>query len=272
MGKIGNGWSMTKMSLRVITRNKRLLLFPVISGITMIAILASFVGAMFLNGTLFNPQIDVAFIVFWAAFYFISFFVTIFFNVALVSCAMKELEGERTTVSYGIAQARHRLKAIIGWALLTATVGLILRAVQERAGVLGKIIIGLIGAAWAVATYFVVPVIAAEGLGPLAAIKRSLGLLKGTWGEAFVGNVGIGLIFGLAAFAGMIPVILAFAFLGVTAGIAALLVVILYWVVLGILSSAANGVLLAALYRYGTTGKVTEGFTEAAIRNPGAPY
>jgi hypothetical protein len=259
------------MSLRVIMRNKQLLLFPVISGVFIIAILASFVGAMFLSGTLLAPNIDVLFIVFWVVFYFVAFFISIFFNVALVSCAMKELDGERTTVSYGISQAMGRLRPILGWALLSATIGLILKAIQERAGVIGRIVIGFIGAGWAIATYFVVPVIAFEGLGPFASIKRSLGLLKGTWGEAAVSNIGIGLIFGLAALAGLVPVILAFVMAGVTVGLVVLLVVIVYWIVLGVLASAASGVLLASLYRFATTGKVTEGFPEQILRNPGSP-
>ncbi len=271
MGKLSNGWSMTKMSLRVIARNKRLLLFPVISGVFILAILASFVGVMLLNGTLFNPSINVLFIAFWVAFYFVSFFISIFFNVALISCAMKELDGESTTISYGIAQARARIRPILGWALLSATVGLILKSIQERSGMIGRIIVGLIGAAWAITTYFVVPVIAFEGLGPFASIKRSLGLLKGTWGEAAISNIGIGLIFGLAALAGLIPVILAFVLGDVGIGLMVLLVVIVYWVVLGVLASAASGVLRASLYRFATTGKVVEGFPEQVLRNPGAP-
>lgn len=271
MGRLSNGWSMTKMSLRIIARNKRLLLFPVLSGVFILAILASFVGVMFLNGSLFTPNIDIPFIAFWAVFYFVSFFIAIFFNVALVSCAMKELDGERTTLSYGIAQARLRIKPILGWALLAATVGLILKAVQERSGLLGRIVIGLIGAAWAITTYFVIPVIAFEGLGPFASIKRSLGLLRGTWGDAAIANIGMGLIFGLAALAGLIPVILAFVLGGITIGLVVLLAVIVYWVVLGILASAASGILRASLYRFATTGKVVEGFPDQVLRNPGAP-
>jgi hypothetical protein len=149
-------------------------------------------------------------------------------------------------------------------------VGLILKSIQERSGVIGRIVIGLIGAAWAITTYFVIPVIAFEGLGPFASIKRSLGLLKGTWGEAAIANIGIGLIFGLAALAGLIPLILAFVLADITIALVVLLVVIAYWVVLGILASAASGILRASLYRFATTGKVAEGFPEQVLKNPGA--
>ncbi len=81
----------------------------------------------------------------------------------------------------------------------------------------------------------------------------------------------MGLVFGLAALAGLIPVVLAFVLGGPTIGLLVLLVVIVYWVVLGILASAAIGILRASLYRFATTGKVAEGFPEQVLRNPGAP-
>lgn len=269
MGKISHGWAMSKMSLRVITKNKKLLLFPMISGLIMVGILASLVSAMFITDTLFEPT--AVSIALWAVFYFVSFFVSIFFNVALVACAMKELDGESTSLSYGIRQAAGRIKQIVAWALLAATVGLILRALEERAGFLGQIVLGLIGAAWSVATYFVVPVIAFEGLGPVEAMKRSLRMLKSSWGEMFVSNIGIGLIFFLLAMVGIIPLVLAFVLGGMSALLFALVAVAVYWIAIAVLAMSASGVLLAALYRYATTGKVAEGFPEKVIRNPASP-
>ncbi len=269
MGKIHNGWQLTKMSLRVVTKDRKLLLFPVLSGAILLLILASYVGAMFFTGTLLHPNIDALFVAFWILFYFVSFFVVIFFNVALIACASKRLDGEDVPLSYGIDQAIARLKPIVMWAVVAATVGLIIRALEEKAGFIGRIVLGLIGAAWSLATFFVVPVIAFEGLTPLAALKRSLGLLKGSWGETIVSQLGLGLIFLALALLGLVPLLLAFILGGLIAGLVTLVAVVIYWVFLGILGSAASGVLMAALYRYATTGKVSEDFPAQVFVNPG---
>lgn len=167
MGRFGRSWQLTKMSFSVIRKDKEILLFPIISGVVSILILASFFGLWFsFRGfQLANLQPDLALYILLAMFYFISYFVVIFFNVALVACAMKRMEGGDPNVSYGLHFAASRLKHIVQWAIVAATVGLILRTISERSGIVGKIIVGLIGAAWSILTYFVVPVIAFEGLG-----------------------------------------------------------------------------------------------------------
>ena len=183
MGKISRGWALTKLSFNVIGKDKEILLFPVISGIALIAMAASFFGVYFFAFGLENLNIYLL-AAFFIAFYFISAFVVVYFNVALVSCAMLRLEGGDPTFSYGIKMASGRIKFIAEWALLSATVGLVLQMISSRSGIVGKIVIGLIGLAWSVATYFVVPVIAFEQVGPIKAIKRSASVLKNSWGEA----------------------------------------------------------------------------------------
>jgi hypothetical protein len=270
MGRWGRSVALTKMSFKVIRKDKEILLFPVISGITSMIVMASFFGSWLLltNFDIQGMQNNPFSYVLIFLFYLVSYFVVIFFNVALVACSMKRLEGGDPTVRYGLNFAAGRIKAILKWALVAATVGLILRMISERSGVIGKVIIGLIGAGWSIATYFVVPIIAFEDVGPLQAIKRSLGLLRGTWGEGLLSNLGIGLIFFALALLGILPLILV-VFTGnlwliVAVGIA----VIVYWVLLAVLASTASVVLLTALYRYATTGKISEEFPENAIKNP----
>lgn len=270
MGRIGRGWELTKMSLRVIRKDKKLLVFPLISGLVLIAILASFVGFWFVSigFDLSNLQFDWTFAAFWIAFYFVAFFVLIFFNVALVACAMRRLGGEEASFSYGIGFAKKRIWRIIEWSVFSATVGLVLRAISERAGFVGRIVIGLIGLTWSIATYFVVPVIAFEGLGPLAAMKRSVRVLKRTWGESLVSNLSLGAIFVLLGVAGIIPLLAAIFTGSFTIIVIVGVLVFVYWIVLALLSATASAILLTALYRYATTGKVSEEFPEGIIGNP----
>ena len=79
--------------------------------------------------------------------------------------------------------ATSKMGTIAGYALIAATVGMILRAIQERVGFIGRIIVGLLGVGWTVATYLVVPVLVTRDVGPIDAVKESAGWLKKTWGE-----------------------------------------------------------------------------------------
>jgi len=273
MGRISRGWQLTKLSFGVIRKDKEILLFPVISGLMLIAIAASFFIPWFLvtdfsGGT---SAIDIVFYVFWALYYFIAFTISIFFNVAMMGCAMMRLEGGDPTFSYGLRFAAGRIKYIVEWALVAATVGLILRALEQRAGFIGKIVIGFIGLAWSIATYFVLPVIAFEKLTPWKAMKRSASVLKSSWGEALFSNLGIGLIFFLLALVGFVVMFLGIYLIVVTGSLYAIIlcvVAVLYWVFLAILSSAVSAVLMTALYRFATTGKTSMEFPSSVLQNP----
>ena len=274
MGRIGRGWQMTKMSLRVIRKDKEILIFPVLSGIFTMLILASFVGGVFFTNGLSgfeNGASNWTFYVFFFAYYLVSFFISIFFNAAIIGCATIRMEGGDPTVSDGLRIAGKNIGKIFAWALVAATVGLIIRAIQERAGFIGKIIMGAIGVAWTIVTYFVVPVLIYEGLGPWGAVKRSASILKNTWGEALVGNLGMGAIFFLLGLPGLLGILIGiFGIIswGVAIGVVILIISIVYLVLLAIINSAAKTVLVAALYRYATTGKVSEEFQGFSFQQP----
>ncbi|MEM4263041.1 MAG: DUF6159 family protein [Thermoplasmata archaeon] len=269
MGRFSRGLQLIKLSFGVIKKDKEILLFPVISGIAIIAIALSFIVPFIFFGAFSSTgELDIVFAVFWVAFYFVSFFITIFFNVAIVGCALMRLDGGDPTFGYGIKYALERVRYILLWTLVAATIGLILRAISERSGLIGKIVIGFIGLAWSIATYFVIPVIAAEKLTPFQALKRSVSILRSSWGEALVSNLGIGLIFGLLALLGVLIVILGFAVGGIIGGIICLMIAVIYWVFLAVLQTAVSGVLMAALYRFATTGKTSEDFPAHVLSNP----
>jgi len=274
MGKIGRGWQLAKMSLRIIRKDKEILVFPVLSGLITLLILGSFFAGTFftvgLSG-LEDSSSSWAFYAFFIVFYFVAFFVSIFFNACIIGCATIRMNGGDPTIRDGFRIAGQNLGRILMWALFTATVGLIIRAIQERVGFIGKLIMGAIGVAWTIVTYFVVPVLIFEHVGPWAAVKRSASILKGTWGEALVGNLGLGVIFFLAMLPGVIVLLLGIYGLvawGIAAGIVILALAIVYILVIGIIASAAEAVLVAALYRFATTGQVSEEFQGFAFEKP----
>lgn len=172
------------------------------------------------------------------------------------------------TFSYGINFAKSRLKYFFQWAITAAIVGLILRAIQQRVGFIGKILVALVGLAWGIATYFVIPVIAFEEMTPLNTIKRSAGILRKSWGEALISNLSMGQIFFEFSLIGVLFILLGLAIGGIAGLIVDVIVAVIYWVFIAILATAAQNVLMAALYRFTTTAKTSIEFPTTVLENP----
>src|SRR3989442_723386 len=205
------GWQLTKVSLGVLRQEKGLILLPFLSLLITGAVwILFFITIFFLTA----PSDVFGFWLFYvglAIVYFVTFFVSIYFNAAVMGAAMIRLNGGDPTISDGLKVARQNIRRIAGWALVTATVGLILRAIAERFGFIGRIIAGALGAAWGIITYLVVPVLIFEKIGPWAAVKRSGSLLRQTWGEAAGGYLSLGGIIVLLALPALLVPLLGFA-------------------------------------------------------------
>ncbi len=269
--KLSNSWQLVKASASVLRADKELIVFPMISGLALILVSASFfVPMLFVNeGALLSGDIGVFQMVIFFAFYMTQYTVIIFFNTALVSAAMKRLEGGDPTVGYGLGMAWSRLGTILGYAAIAATVGMLLRAARERAGFLGQLVIGLVGFAWSLATFLVVPVLVSHDVGPIEAVKQSAAVLKKTWGEQIAGNFGLGFVFALAYVGTAILSVLLLVLVGSTQIpwlIGAVLVgIVLGFILLAAVQSALTGIYSAALYRFATTGQA-QGFEAAMLQ------
>jgi hypothetical protein len=274
--RLSNSWELVKASTAVLRSDKELIVFPIVSAIGSLIVLATFAIPMFLAGVFDSMYVDgegfqplgmlVAFL-----FYLVQYTVIFFANTALVGAALIRLRGGDPTVADGFRIASQRMGPILGYALISATVGMVLRAIAERTGFIGRIVISLIGFAWNIATYLVVPVLAAEEIGPIDAVKRSTQLLKRTWGEQLVGNAGVSAVFGLMMFGVFligIPLIVLAAVSEslVLVGIAVLLVV-LTTLALGVISSTLTGIYSAAVYRFAAEGEIAGGFSAEMIHS-----
>jgi hypothetical protein len=208
-------------------------------------------------------------------FYFSQYFVIFFFNAALVGAAMIRLDGGDPTFGDGMRIATSKIGPIAGYALIAATVGMILRAIQERIGFIGRIIVGLLGAGWTVATYLVVPLLVARDLGPIDAVKESTALLRKTWGENVIGQVGLVAAFGFIFLGvlgcGMLLIAATLFTDSIPLLVIAAVATILAIGITGLVQSALTGIYAAALYRYATTGESTAGFDSAALKLAFAP-
>ena len=277
--RFSRSWSLVKASAHVLWQDKELLLFPLISAGALLVVMACFalpvLGLGALDGLKGGGQVSTAMYVVAFLFYFSQYFVIFFFNAALVGAAMIRLDGGDPTVKDGLRIATSKIGVIAGYAAIAATVGMILRIIQERVGFIGKMIVGLLGVGWTIATYMVVPVLVHRDVGPVEAIKESAYLLKETWGENVIGQAGLGLAFGFIFFGVMVAgaFVIFVAVLTHSAWMIGFAVVmaLLAVAVTALIQAALAGIYAAALYRYATTGEGTTGFAAEEMKLAFAP-
>jgi hypothetical protein len=268
MGTISRSWDLLGQSFAVLKSDKELMWLPIISAIFCLAatVIIFCVGALVLVplGTVPHALAQQKLLTqemtpFVFVFYLVTYSIAAFFNVALVSIASNRLAGGRATLNDGLQVAWTRKWRILQWALLAATVGMLLKMIEGRLKFLGRMIVGIIGFVWTLASFFVIPLLAAEDMGPVEALYKSAEIFRDTWGEEVTGAFSFGLIFFLL----MLPGI-SFPLLGAQLGtielVAGIAVAVIYWLLLGVVNSTAQGIFVAALYRYATTQEVSAGF------------
>ena len=248
--RLSNGWTIAMNSFKVLRANKQLIVFPILSGFSLLVVSASFFTAVLASAgwntdAITNDYSKVTQYSLLFLFYFLNYFVIVFFNVALMHCTRLYFNGEEASLRKGIQFSISRIGAILSWALFAATVGTLLKIVQENLGKIGKIVIGLIGIVWNVATFFTVPVIAYENENAIGAFKRSVQLMKEKWGE----SIGASFSFGLVQFVALLLLAaLAFlvgTFVHVLAGAA---VAVLGVVLIFAIMSAAQSIFISSVY------------------------
>ena len=278
MGRLENSWRLVKASAAVLRADKELIVFPIASGAALLLVTATFAFPLWASG--YFDRFDdgganvgayaVAFL-----FYLIQYIVVTFANAALVGAALIRLRGGDPTLADGLRIAWSRAGVILGYSLIGATVGVILRAIQERAGIVGQIAAGIVGIAWGLITFLVVPVLVVEQIGPIEAIRRSGALLKRTWGEQIVGNFGVGLAMLVVSLGALIvvgPIVL----LAIASGSIVLIVVavalaVVIFAAIAAVGSALQGIFTAALYRYAAEGETDGYFSSEMVRQAFRP-
>ena len=273
MSKIRNSWNLIKASASVLRADKELIIFPIVSSIGVLLATATFAFPLFLVGffdSLVEGEAEILAAVVAFVYYIVQYTIIIFANSALIGAAMIRLRGGNPTVGDGLRIAFEHLFPILGYALLSATVGMIMNWLSERGNRLGRFAATVAGMAWNLATYLVVPILVIEDVGPWEAVKRSANLLKKTWGEQIAGNFGIGAIFWLVAIAIVVLSFPAF-YVAISAEsvvFIALLVLILVLTLtfLGLIQSALNGIYVAAVYRYAAEGETGGFFDEEMVK------
>jgi len=275
MGKFSRSWELVKQSFAILRSDRQLMLFPVLSAVSCFVVTAVIAtGGAFLllparaaaiaAGERFNPNQSPMFLLGMFTLYVVNYFVIVFFNVALVAVANSRLMGGSWTFKDGLELAWERKGTILEWALVAATVGVLLRTLEERLGLMGRLIMRIIGIAWTLACYFVVPVLAFEDLTPIDALKRSSKLFRDTWGEKVIGGFSLSMVSLVLMLPGIgLPIAAAF-LAGINGMMVGLILMVLYFLVLSVFMSAA-------LYRYACFKQVPPAFSEELIVSAWAP-
>ena len=275
--RLSNSWGLVKASWAVLRADKELIVFPLVSAGVSFIVLLTFAVPMLLSGmfeAMFAEEFGAVRIVGYAVafvFYLVQYFVIIFFNTALIGAAMIRLDGGDPTVRDGLRIAWEHIGVIFGYAMISATVGLILRWLARR-GVIGRLVSSLIGLAWGLATFLVIPILVVEDVGPVEGVKRSAKMLRETWGEQIAGNISIGLVFGLLIFLTVLAGTV------VTIGLAILTESVVLMVlsaslsigvtaVLILISSTLSGIYSAAVYRFAAGKKSDQFFSEELVES-----
>jgi hypothetical protein len=270
--KIKNSWNLIKASARVLSADKELIIFPLLSSIALLIVTACFVIPMFATGffdQLLGGKSQILHYIVLFLFYVVQYTVIIFANSALIGAALIRLRGGDPTIGDGFRIAFGHFGKILGYAVIAASVGLILKWIADRSKSLGRFVVSLIGLAWNLATYLVVPVLVTEEVGPLEAVKRSAAYLKKTWGEQIVGNFSIGLVFGLLSILVFVVGVPLFFWAANAESITGMVVVgvvmVLVLILLSLISNTLEGIYVAAVYQYIAQGQTGGFFSKEQI-------
>jgi hypothetical protein len=258
MDRFGNSMALAKASWGVLRDDKKLTLLPLFSGLATLLVVASFLvpaAALAHNSAGGGYQFGPVTWILGAIGYVLAAYVVIFFNAALMYAADAKLHGVTVSLGDAVRFAASRSHVLLPWAVVSATVSIVLRGVEQRGGIIGRIVGMIAGVAWSLVTFLVMPVLVVEGMGPIAAVKRSGELFKRTWGEQVMSNFGIGLVALGAILVGAIPAMLLVA-IGGPVAVLGIVAFVVWVVIVSLVSSALTGILCMALYRYATEGTV----------------
>jgi hypothetical protein len=255
MGRISRGFRLASISWSILKVQPDLLVLPIIAAVAQAVVAVTYISGV--TGWQFAGESRGQLGLQMFPLYVATTIIATYANAALVSVADDRLRGINTTLGEGLRRATKVLPALIGWALLTATVGVALRAFQERVPLGGRIVAAIAGIAWSVLTMLVVPVLVLEKRSPLDAVQRSSALFRARWGEALVSDS----VCSLAVMVCAIPLFLLALFAVVASPVLGIMLMIV--VIGGVIavSGALNGLVLTAAYRLAADGSVGNYFT-----------
>jgi len=284
VGAWKGGFLLARASWSTLKLDKELIAFPVLSAIVGALIAGTFIGILWITGLVPIDQFYAAsgtyepgsvqiisLVIYGFLMTVLSVAVNNYFGAALIACALHRFRGNDPTVGYGLEKANKRFGSLLGFSLISGTIGYIVKALQKNDSIVSNIIGTIIGVAWAVASLFAVPVIvdSEKPVGPIEAIKGSANVLKKAWAQNVVGGLGMGVVFFLLFFAWLLVAVILNGLAFYTSPyilIGTIPVSIILLIVLNVVTSTLNSVFQAALYYYATSGDSPVNFDKGLLQ------
>ncbi len=268
LDRMGQGWELATVSLRVVRRRMRIVLFPVMGVLALFALLGTFVGGMVvvLGIALEDlPAVFAALIALDLGVSILLYFLLVLLNAAIAVFALDLFDGRTPKVFATVRRTLHGGQALFVWALIAAAVSTAIHVVQVLVPSL-SIPLAVAGFLWTFFVPLVAPIVLFEGLGPFRAMRRSTTIRRSTWVEGVSGLVSVYVMFILLGLLAVVPPLVGY-LLGGLAGLAiGILPSALYLIPLFFAGTTAKSVLVAVVYRYGTTGEVPAEFRGKIFR------
>jgi hypothetical protein len=269
--RVRHGWGLTKKAWGVVRSHRGLLKLPITSGVValLVFVVLGVPGVVLLDSE--STGVIVGGVVLLLLGSYLAGLAVAFFRVALIVGADQVLRGEEPDVVAARRVARSRFGAIAAWGLVEFAIGFVLGALSETSGALGRFAASLGAALWSLVTFLVLPVLAFEGIGPVAAMKRSTELFRQRWGQQVTGNVVIGGVAGLIVFVGILVglggvyLIIAGGTASIAAGVLLILVAVIVTIGGAVFGGATRCVFGVALYRYVTEDRALGPFTATQL-------
>lgn len=276
IGKFKASLMLFRESLGVLKQDKELMWFPLLSFITNIIVLGTFVAVFFfgiMGGDIHvfssenTEQLGVLEYGFAFIYYILMSFISNYFITGIYTIVNARFNGQNLSFSDGIANANKHAEKIFIWALISSTVGMILQIISNKSKIIGKIIATIFGAAWSILTYFSLPSLVIGERSIKDSFKESASVIRKTWGETIIVNIGMGLFFGLIHFI-VVILMISIAIVITSWEILSILgiIFVIYYITASIFLSTLSAIVKLALYQYAITGSVPQGFTPELIK------
>lgn len=273
VGRFKAGWLLFKETWRFTMLDKEMLWIPVIAAIVNFFFFGILISALVFyyltSGGSDIPENSPMWYGFMFYLYAAGAFTLAFSQAAITNSVYTRAHGGDATLGQSLKRAYTHWFSLFIWAVITSTVGLILRLVAERSQLLGKVVASALGMGWSVLTYFVVPAMVIDNHSAFESIGKSGQVFKKTWGETIVSNISYGLVFilinllvicslfGLTVFffVAEVPVL----------GVLAIIAIFVWVIAASLVASVMEGVIKTILYIYADEGKIPENFNHELV-------
>lgn len=278
VGKFKASWMIIQQSWAILREDKEILWFPVLSGITSIIVFVILGVVLFFSSFSGGISMDtdslghagassISYVILFV-YYLTMYLIANFFTAGIYTIVHGRFNGQNLTFKDGMAGAMENIGKIFWWSAILATVGIILRMIENRSQFIGKIVATLLGAAWGILTYFSLPSLIIGKMSVKDSFKQSASIIRKVWGETIIINLGVGTMVTTLVFLAAVTTVGTIALvptIAVIIGMTALFFI--FMIMLTIMSTAFNAIFKLAIYEYATTGRVPEGFSPELIQN-----